>query len=48
MDQNREKHESVCRSIFKDASGTTKDQFTEKWIELINRLEKSKSVCASV
>lgn len=46
MNQIRKNRESVCRSTFKSGSDTTKDRFTEKWIELINRLEKSKSVCA--
>lgn len=47
MNQNRENRESVCHSTFKNGNDTTKDRFTEKWIELINMLEKSKSVCAS-
>ena len=35
---------TICKSIFKSGENTTsKSQFTKKWIELINRLEKSKS-----
>ena len=33
----------ICKSIFKSGENTTSIQFTKKWIELINRLEKSKS-----
>lgn len=32
----------VCRSIFKNGSKTTKKQFTKKWTEMINQLEKRK------
>ncbi len=36
---------TVCRSVFKSGgSTTTKEAFTKKWIELINTLEKGKSV----
>ncbi len=35
--------QQMCRSVFKsDESTTTKKQFTHKWIELINQIEKSK------
>ncbi len=34
-----------CKNVFKNSSETVdKNQFTQKWIELINRLEKSKTV----
>ena len=34
----------ICVSVFKSGENTTsKSQFTKKWIELINRLEKNKS-----
>ena len=36
----------VCRSVFKSGENTTKNQFTKKWIELINRLEKNKGLTA--
>lgn len=32
----------ICRSVFKSGENMTKNQFTKKWIELVNRLEKSK------
>lgn len=36
---------TICKSVFKSGESTiTTNQFTEKWIELINRLEKNKSV----
>lgn len=36
---------TICKSVFKSGENTTsKTKFTKKWIELINRLEKSKSV----
>ncbi|MDO4269319.1 MAG: hypothetical protein Q4C72_00175 [Eubacteriales bacterium] len=32
-----------CKSVFKGGgSTTTKRRFTEKWVELVNLLEKSK------
>ena len=35
---------TTIRSVFKSGEGTTTErEFTEKWIELINTLEKSKS-----
>lgn len=37
--------QTICKSVFKSGENTTsKIQFTQKWIELINRLEKNKSV----
>lgn len=36
----------ICRSVFKSGENTTKKQFTQKWIELINRLEKTKGLTA--
>lgn len=36
---------TICKSVFKSGeSTTTRDEFTKKWIELINRLENSKSI----
>ncbi len=44
--QSHEKEE-LCTSVFKDGSdATTKDKLTQKWIELVNRLEKDKLVKA--
>lgn len=35
----------ICKSIFKNGAViTSKKEFTQKWIELINMLEKNKSV----
>ncbi len=34
----------VCKSVFKSGESTTsKETFTKMWIELINKLEQSKS-----
>ena len=34
----------ICVSVFKSGeSTTTKYEYTKKWIELINRMEKSKN-----
>ena len=42
MAENKES--TTIRSVFKSGEGTTTErEFTEKWIELINTLEKSKS-----
>ncbi len=36
---------TICRSVFKSGgSTTTKEAFTKMWTELINTLEKGKSV----
>ena len=33
--------ETICRSVFKSGENTTsKSQFTQKWIELVNKIEK--------
>ncbi len=34
----------VCRSVFKSSEDVLKKQFTRKWIELINRIEKDRTV----
>ena len=40
-----EQPSNICKSVFKSGENTTtRDEFTKKWIELINRLERSKSV----
>jgi hypothetical protein len=37
--------QQTCQSVFKSGeSTTTKNQFTRKWIELINQLEKNKRI----
>lgn len=39
------KTQIVCRSVFKSGKSTTsKSQFTKKWIELINKMEKGKTI----
>lgn len=36
-----EKDVTICKSVFKNGeNSTTKSQFTKKWIELVNILEK--------
>ena len=35
-------NETICKSVFKSGESTNKREFTRAWIELINRLEKSK------
>ena len=42
MAENNEP-KTVCKSIFKNGESTTTERaFTDKWIELINTLEKGK------
>ncbi|WP_324825121.1 hypothetical protein [Sinanaerobacter sp. ZZT-01] len=37
----------ICKSIFKSGSNKTlKTEFTGKWIELINQMEKNKASAA--
>lgn len=33
---------TVCRSVFKSGESMTSEKLTQKWIELINALEKNK------
>lgn len=37
----RKEIQVVCKSVFKNG-GMSKNLFTKKWIEIINRLEKRK------
>ena len=38
---NTDKNQILCRSVFKSGESTTsKAQFTKKWVEMINRIEK--------
>ena len=40
----RKENQTICVSVFKSGeSTTTKHEYTKKWIELINRMEKSKN-----
>jgi len=32
----------ICKSVFKNGPHVTKDQFTKKWIETVNRFEINK------
>ncbi len=42
MLQQKNNDEQICKSVFKNGSNTiSKTRFTEIWIDLINRLEKS-------
>ena len=43
MDKKKTQQE-LCKNNFKNGECLDKRQFSEKWVELINRLEKSKSV----
>ena len=44
MAENNES-KTVCISVFKSGESTTTErEFTDKWIELINTIEKGKSV----
>jgi hypothetical protein len=38
----RKEIQVVCKSIFKNGRVISKSQFTQKWVEMINRLEKRK------
>lgn len=43
--ENTEKPKTICKSVFKSGRNTTStSQFTKKWIELINKLEKNKGI----
>ena len=46
MEKNdKSKTDTICKRVFKSGENTTsKSQFTKKWIELINRLERNKNV----
>ncbi len=44
---NNEKSKNICSSVFKSGESTTsKTQFTQKWIELISKIEKNKGTAA--
>ena len=32
----------ICKSVFKSGENTSGTQFTQKWIEMVNQLEKTK------
>ena len=45
---DKSKSDTICKSVFKSGENTTsKSQFTKKWIELINKLEKNKGITAA-
>ena len=45
--QNGAQDVNLCKSVFKTAAEDLRSKaFTQKWIELINRLEKQKSASA--
>ena len=38
-------NDPICKSVFKNGESTiSKSQYTKKWIELINSIEKNKTV----
>ena len=42
---NNETEKTICKSVFLDGEGfTSKTRFTNKWIELVNNIEKHNSV----
>ncbi len=43
MNKNKNS-ESLCKNVFKSGENIITKRFTQKWIELINSLEKSDSV----
>jgi len=45
-DKSKSKDDKIiCVSVFKSGENTTtKEEYTKKWIELVNRIEKGKSV----
>ena len=41
----KEQTKAICKSVFKSGESTTsKKELTQKWIELINKIEKDKSI----
>lgn len=41
-----DKNQPLCISVFRNGkNSTSKPQFTKKWIEMINKIEKSKANC---
>ena len=45
MENNEKAAGCICKSVFKSGEDTiSKEQFTRMWIELINRIEKGKSL----
>lgn len=41
---NQQKEETICVSVFKSSTESLGRSLTEKWIELIQNLEKSKYI----
>lgn len=41
--KEKEMPEIICRSVFKNGKSTiTKSEFTKKWTDIINKIEKEK------
>lgn len=41
--KEKEMPETICRSVFKNGKATiTISEFTKKWIDIINKIEKEK------
>jgi len=42
MEHHTQNNPPICRSVFRSGACTTREAVTQKWIELINRLERDK------
>jgi len=43
--EQKQQSKTICKSVFKSGESTTsKKELTQKWIELINKIERDKSV----
>lgn len=42
--EDTDKNQIICKSVFKSGEKTTSREFTKKWIEMINRIEKNKAI----
>ena len=40
----KQAQQDCTKNVYKSGDGLDKSQFSDKWVELINRLEKSRSV----
>ncbi len=39
--ENKNANDSLCKSVFKNGEKINKSLYTQKWIEIINKLEKN-------
>ena len=43
--EQKQQSKAICKSVFKSGESTTSQkELTKKWIELINKIEKDKSI----